>query len=77
MGTEKQNNKGRESLTEDVLDKISSFYSWIWNWIKPNKSQSIYLQILLFVLKLPVFIAIQILSPIFIVIMFIVFLFAI
>lgn len=76
MSTEEQNKKEEKSFNDEIKDNIAYLYSVVEDWMRPNKSHPIILQILLFVLKLPLLLVILLLSPILLVVLLLVFLLA-
>lgn len=48
-------------------------YEKVRDWMKPNKNQPVPLQVILFIVKLPVLIIVMALSPIFLILMIIAF----
>lgn len=76
MSTEEQNNKEEKSFNDEIKGNIAYIYSMIEDWMRPNKSHPIILQVLLFILKLPVLLVILLLSPILLVVLLLVFLIA-
>jgi hypothetical protein len=53
-----------ETLREELQENIKNLLRQFMAWIKPNKSDAIYLQILKLLLKIPVLLIMTILSPI-------------
>lgn len=47
----------------EVKDKITAFYRYAEDWIRPEPDQGLILQILVFVLKLPLLLLLILLSP--------------
>lgn len=66
------NNKDKKGKT-GVGVSIQYAYTKVRDWMMPTKDQPIYLQIILFIIKLPVLLAILALSPIFLILMIIAF----
>ncbi len=62
---------GRERT--GVVTSIIHIYEKIRDWMKPSKDQPVVLQVVLFILKLPILIAVLALSPIFLILMIIAF----
>lgn len=59
----KKENKISESL-------IGMIYEEVYYWMRPNPKQPVYIQVLMFILKLPVVLIILTLSPILLLFMF-------
>lgn len=66
--------KKAEKKRTGVGISITHAYEKVRDWMKPDKSQHVILQVIIFIMKLPVLIAVMALSPIFLILMAIAFL---
>ncbi|GGH06505.1 hypothetical protein FAZ19_04050 [Sphingobacterium alkalisoli] len=73
---EKQSSKQNETVAAALRRKLDAVYSAIRDWMSPSKDQHTVVQILIFILKLPVLLLILAVSPVFILLMGIVVLIA-
>ncbi|TJZ61056.1 hypothetical protein FAZ15_07540 [Sphingobacterium olei] len=73
---EKQGGQQRETVASVLKKKLGAVYTTIRNWMQPSKEQHTIVQVLVFILKLPVLLLILAMSPIFILLMVIVVLIA-
>lgn len=69
--TEKENDN--KTLNDEIREGIVNFYQRISAWMRPQKTHPVVLQILLFIVKLPVLLLILLLSPVVIVVLILVF----
>lgn len=56
--------KRSQPILLELRDRLSALYRAIENWVRPDPTQAMYLQILTFLVKLPVLILILALSPV-------------
>lgn len=54
------------------MEVVSSGYKVLENWVRPNKDQSVLVQIAIFILKLPVLLLLLLCSPILLVVLLLV-----
>ena len=62
-----------ETFLEEIKSGIRSLYDRAVNWMRPNKEQPKLVQLLVFILKLPVLLLLLLLSPVLLVILLFVF----
>lgn len=75
-GEDNKNIPEKQTIREEIWEAISSAYKALENWVRPKQGQPIVLQILIFVLKLPVLFLLLLLSPVLLVVLLLVFLIA-
>ncbi|PRD47182.1 hypothetical protein C5745_12290 [Sphingobacterium haloxyli] len=75
-GEENQNIPEKQTIREEIWEVISTAYKRLENWVRPKKGQPVLLQILIFVLKLPVLFLLLLFSPVLLVVLLLVFLIA-
>ena len=68
-----QDNVEDKTAMEEIREMLSTIYSYFENWIRPTKSQPLVLQVLMFILKLPVLLLLLLFSPVVLVILLIMF----
>ncbi|GEM_PF-3461666 len=73
---EKQISPKKKTAREEIWETVSSTYKTLENWVRPKKGQPIFLQIVIFILKLPVLFLLLLFSPVLLVILLLVFLIA-
>ncbi|HMR18195.1 MAG TPA: hypothetical protein PKA53_02750 [Sphingobacterium sp.] len=73
---EKQISPPKKTAREEIWETVLSAYKALENWVRPKKGQHILLQIVIFILKLPVLFLLLLFSPILLVILLLVFLIA-
>ena len=61
----KENQSSREEIKAWVLSVVRQFQAWI----RPKKGQPLYLQVLMFIVKLPVLLLLLLLSPVLLVVL--------
>jgi len=66
----------RRTAMDEIKETISSAYRKLEDWVLPKKGQPLFLQIVVFVLKLPVLLLLLLLSPVLLVLLLLVFLIA-
>jgi hypothetical protein len=71
MVQNKEKEEGR--LRDEIKQKIRNYLRDFLNWLKPDKNQPLAVQIILFLIKLPVVLFVLALSPVFIIILIIAF----
>ncbi|MCU0386678.1 MAG: hypothetical protein MUE38_11665 [Flavihumibacter sp.] len=62
-----------ESFLDEIKSGIRKLYNKAANWMKPDREQPMLVQILVFIVKLPVLLLLLLLSPVLLVILFFVF----
>lgn len=78
------NNKNQSSkktpkentIRNEVTQIVSSAYKFLEDWVRPKKGQSPFVQIIVFILKLPVLLLLLMLSPVLLVVLMLIFLIA-
>lgn len=73
---EEEDKEKEESVREEITRRITEFYILIETWMRPNKSQPVVVQILVFILKLPVLILLLLLSPVLFMVLLLLFILA-
>ena len=66
----------KRTATDEIKETISSAYRKLEDWVRPKKGQPLFLQIVMFILKLPVLLLLLLLSPVLLVVLLLVFLIA-
>src|SRR5690606_2531746 len=66
----------KRTATEEITEATSSAYTKLRDWIRTKKGQPLFLQIVMFILKLPVLLLLSLLSPVLLVVLLLVFLIA-
>lgn len=68
-----QNNQEEKTMGDEIKGKMLAFYIRIEDWMRPSKKHPVLLQVLIFILKLPVLLLLLALSPVVLVILLFVF----
>lgn len=76
ISVKKEEDAKEESVREEIQRRIADLYKTIENWMRPDKSHPVVVQILLFILKLPILFILLLLSPILLVVLLALFLLA-
>ncbi|MBB1644553.1 hypothetical protein A9970_11360 [Sphingobacterium sp. UME9] len=71
-----EDKRKKKTISDGIKENLSHAYSAIEDWMRPKKSHPIILQILFFILKLPVLLLLLLLSPVLLVVLLLVFLLA-
>lgn len=71
--TEEKTAVEEKTAMEEIREGLASVYNYFENWIRPSRSQPLVLQILMFILKIPVLLLLLMFSPVVLVILLIMF----
>lgn len=53
-----------KTISQELIETLAGMYESLRDWLRPNKSQPVGLQVLMFILKLPVLCLVLLFSPI-------------
>lgn len=65
--------KNGETLRGELTRSLMKRLNELWNWLKPDKDETVILQLVKLVLKIPVFILVLALSPVVLAVLLIIF----
>ena len=63
-------------MREEIFAKVRQIYQYIEDWIRPDPEQPTWKQVLMFILKLPALVILLLLSPVFLVLLLVLFIIA-
>ncbi|PRD56414.1 hypothetical protein C5749_03950 [Sphingobacterium gobiense] len=75
-GEQNRNIPKKQTIRKEIWEAISSAYKTLENWVRPKKDQPVLLQIVIFILKLPILFLLLLFSPVLLVVLLLVFLIA-
>lgn len=69
----KHNEQGNETIVDELRQYLGRFLRFVQDWMRPNKQQPRIVQVLLFIIKLPVLALMLVLSPVVLLVLLFVF----